>query len=222
MNLITLPQLLEIMPTADRVRAAEFLSHINSAMQEFAITTPARQAAFLAQIAHESGSLRYVREIADGSAYDNRADLGNTRQEAMLLAKDAGTTPGRFYRGRGLIQITGFDNYRACSQGLLNDPNMLTQHPEMLEMPTLAVRSAAWYWDSRGLNAFADAGQFETITRKINGGLNGHPDRLAFYERAKRVLSQEEEAVVPGPFLRPKPQPEMPKWLRSFLQLFRR
>ena len=191
-------------------------------MLEFSITTPARQAAFLAQIAHESGSLRYVREIADGSAYDTRADLGNTRAEAVRLARENGTTPGRMYRGRGLIQITGYDNYRACSQGLLNDPDMLPQHPDMLEMPTLAVRSAAWYWDSRNLNSFADAGQFEAITRKINGGLNGQADRLAHYERAKRVLADGGPAVAPAPFPQPNQKPEMPKWLHSFLQLFRR
>ena len=222
MNMLTLAQLLEIMPNAGKDRAAQFLSHINSAMLEFSITTLARQAAFLAQIAHESGSLRYVREIADGSAYDTRADLGNTRAEAVRLAKEAGTTPGRMYRGRGLIQITGFDNYRACSQGLLNDPNMLPEHPDMLEMPTLAVRSAAWYWDSRSLNSFADAGQFEAITRKINGGLNGQADRLQYFERAKRVLADGGPAAAPVPFPQPNQKPEMPKWLHSFLQLFRR
>ena len=222
MNMLTLAQLLEIMPNAGKDRAAQFLSHINSAMLEFSITTPARQAAFLAQIAHESGSLRYVREIADGSAYDTRADLGNTRAEAVRLARQDGTTPGRMYRGRGLIQITGYDNYRACSQGLLNDPDMLPQHPDMLEMPTLAVRSAAWYWDSRSLNSFADAGQFEAITRKINGGMNGQADRLAHYERAKRVLADGGPAVAPAPFPQPNQKPEMIKWLHSFLQLFRR
>ena len=222
MNMLTLAQLLEIMPNAGKDRAAQFLSHINSAMLEFSITTPARQAAFLAQIAHESGSLRYVREIADGSAYDTRADLGNTRAEAVRLAKEAGTTPGRMYRGRGLIQITGYDNYRACSQGLLNDHDMLPQHPDMLEMPTLAVRSAAWYWDSRSLNSFADAGQFEAITRKINGGLNGQADRLQYFERAKRVLANGGPAAAPVPFPQPNQKPEMPKWLHSFLQLFRR
>ena len=222
MNLITLVQLHETMPHAGKDRAAQSLSHINPAMLEFSITTPARQAAFLAQIADESGSLRYVGEIASGEAYDTRADLGNTRAEAVRLAKEAGTTPGRMYRGRGLIQITGYDNYRTCSQALLNDPNMLPEHPDMLEMPSLAVRSAAWYWDSRSLNSFADAGQFEAITRKINGGLNGQADRLAHYERAKRVLSDGGPAVAPAPFPQPNQKQEMPKWLRSFLQLFRR
>jgi putative chitinase len=221
MNMLTIAQLLEIMPHAGKERAAQFLSHINSAMLEFSITTPSRQAAFLAQIAHESGSLRYVREIADGSAYDTRADLGNTRAEAVRLARQDGTTPGRMYRGRGLIQITGYDNYRACSQGLLNDPDMLPEHPDMLEMPTLAVRSAAWYWNSRSLNSFADAGQFETITRKINGGLNGQADRLQYFERAKRVLVDGGPAAAPVPFPQPNQKPEMPKWLHSFLQLFR-
>ena len=221
MNMLTLAQLLEIMPNAGKDRAAQFLPHINSAMLEFAIATPARQAAFLAQIAHESGSLRYVREIADGSAYDTRADLGNTRAEAVRLARENGTTPGRMYRGRGLIQITGYDNYRACSQGLLGDPDMLCEHPDMLEMPTLAVRSAAWYWDSRRLNAFADAGQFETITRKINGGLNGQADRLQYFERAKRVLADGGPAVAPAPFPQPNQNQGIQKWLHSFLQLFR-
>lgn len=222
MNLITLHQLREIMPHADPARASQFLPHINSTLLEFDITTPARQAAFLAQIAHESGSLRYVREIADGSAYDKRADLGNTRPEALALAQEFNTTPGRMYRGRGLIQITGYDNYRACSLGLLGDPDLLPRNPEMLEMPTLAVRSAGWFWDSRRLNGFADAGQFEAITRRINGGLNGQADRLAYYERAQRALSRKEEAVAPIPFPQSKPQPEKPSWLHSLLRLFRR
>ena len=219
MNMLTLAQLLEIMPHAGKDRAAQFLPHINSAMLEFAITTPARQAAFLAQIAHESGSLRYVREIASGSSYDNRADLGNTKPEAVALAELAGTTPGRYYRGHGLIQITGYSNHLACSRALLRDDSVVS-NPAVLERDDLACRSAAWFWDSRGLNAFADAGDFETITKKINGGLNGQADRLAHYERAKKVLGG--PAAAPVPFPQPNQKPEMPKWLHSFLQLFRR
>ncbi len=228
MNLITLNQLLEIMPSAGKDRAALFLSHINSALIEFDIVTPARQAAFLAQVAHESGSLRYVREIADGSAYDRRAALGNTRPAAVKLAQEAGTTPGRRYRGRGLIQITGYDNYRACSTGLLGDPELLPKHPEMLEMPSLAVRSAAWFWDAHDLNALADRGDFERITLIINGGLTKFAERLAFYERAKRVLAKAEDAAgqvpfpQPTPQPQPQPQPEKLSWIHSLLRLFRR
>ena len=217
--MITAQQIIAIMPSATPARVANFIGPLNDTMSEFAITSPARQAAFLAQLAHESGSLRYVEEIASGTSYDNRADLGNTTPEAIALAELAGTTPGKYYKGRGLIQITGYTNYLACSRALLRDDS-LVQNPSALERPDLACRSAGWYWDSRRLNDFADAGQFETITRKINGGLNGQADRLAHYERAKKVLGG--PAVAPDPFPQPNQKQEMPKWLRSFLQLFRR
>ena len=119
--MITAQQLLSIMPNATPARVANFIGPLNDTMSEFAITTPARQAAFLAQLAHESGSLRYVQEIASGSAYDNRADLGNTTPEAIALAELAGTTPGKYYKGRGLIQVTGYTNYLACSRALCRD-----------------------------------------------------------------------------------------------------
>ncbi len=217
--MITAQQLLAIMPSATPARVANFIGPLNDTMAEFAITTPARQAAFLAQLAHESGSLRYVEEIASGSAYDNRADLGNTTPEAVALSELSGTTPGQYYKGRGLIQITGYTNYLACSRALCRDDS-LVHNPEALERADLACRSAGWYWDSRRLNDFADAGQFETITRKINGGLNGQAERLAHYERAMKVLGG--TAVAPSPFPQPNQKQGIQKWLHSFLQLFRR
>ena len=177
MNL-TLDQLRMIMPYAGK-RAEAFLDPLNRAMTEFSIDTPMQQAAFLAQVAHESGSLRYVRELASGEAYDTgrlAARLGNTPED---------DGDGERYRGRGLIQITGTDNYRACSVGLFGDSQHLLDHPELLEQPELAARSAAWFWQSRGLN---DETDFLQITRKINGGTNGLQDRLAYYDRAKGVL----------------------------------
>jgi len=214
--MISAQQLQKIMPSATPARIANFIGPLNATMDEFGISTPKRQAAFLAQLAHESGSLRYVQEIASGAAYDNRADLGNTRPDAIALSELAGTTPGRYYKGRGLIQITGYANYLACSRALLRDDS-LTKNPAMLERADLACRSAGWYWDSRRLNDYADAGQFETITRKINGGLNGQAERIAHYERAKQVLG--EVAVVPDPFQKPK---EKKTWFHSLLLLFRR
>lgn len=198
--MVSAQQLQKIMPAAPPARIASFIGPLNAAMDEFGITTPKRQATFLAQLAHESGSLRYVQEIASGAAYDNRADLGNTRPDAIALAELAGTTPGRHYKGRGLIQITGFDNYLACSRALLRD-DALVKNPAMLERADLACRSAGWYWDSRRLNDFADAGQFEAITRKINGGINGQADRLAHYQRALTVLEGGDSASTEsGPF----------------------
>jgi len=171
--MITLEQLRAIMPLAGP-RAAVFLPALNEAMAGYGIDTPTRQAAFLAQVAHESGQLRYVRELASGEAYEGRADLGNTQPG-----------DGMRFKGRGLIQITGRANYRACGAAL---GLPLEDQPALLEQVGPACESAAWFWQSRGLNALADAGDFRLITRRINGGINGYADRLAALERAQGVL----------------------------------
>jgi len=174
---VTADQLIKIMPYA-KARAAEWLTPLNLAMADFEIDRPRRMAAFLAQVAHESGELRYTRELADGNAYEGRADLGNTVQG-----------DGRRYKGRGLIQITGRENYAICSQAILGDPAALLDNPDLLEEPVLAARSAAWYWQSRNLNALADQiNTFQTITRRINGGLSHYDQRVMYWERAKLVL----------------------------------
>ncbi|NNA37520.1 glycoside hydrolase family 19 protein, partial [Pseudomonas lundensis] len=90
------------------------------------------------------------------------------------------------FRGRGLIQITGRANYKACGEALGLD---LIRQPELLEKPQYACTSAAWFWASRGLNTLADAGQFDKITQRINGGQNGAADRQALYARALKVLA---------------------------------
>ncbi len=96
------------------------------------------------------------------------------------------TGDGFKYRGRGLIQITGRANYAACGEAMGVD---LVNQPELLELPQHAAMSAAWFWAAKGLNTLADAGDFEKITRRINGGLNGQADRLSIYQRALKVLS---------------------------------
>lgn len=180
--MMTLDQLRAIMPQA-RARAEIFLAPLNAAMDEFGIDTPARQAAFLAQVAHESGSLHYVRELASGAAYDT----GRLAQRLGNTPEDDGD--GERYRGRGLIQITGTANYSACSAALFGDSRHLLEHPEILELPGPAARSAAWFWLAHHLNDHADRGDFLRITRIINGGTNGLQERLAFYERAQKVLA---------------------------------
>lgn len=189
---MTLDQLKRIMPQAGS-RAATFLEPLNAAMAEFGIDMPARQAAFLAQVAHESGQLRYVRELASGIAYDNRVDLGNTELEAQTIAALCDCTPGPFWKGRGLIQITGYDNYKACSDALGIDA---VHNPMLLEAPEFAARSAAWYWHTHDLNRWADAGDFDGVSDLINrgcktireGDANGYSDRMAAHQRAKRWL----------------------------------
>ena len=106
-------------------------------------------------------------------AYGNR--MGNSA-----------TGDGWKYRGRGLIQITGKSNYRDCGAVLGLD---LLSNPSLLEIPTNAAMSAGWFWSMNGLNALADAGQFETLTRRISGGLNGLADRKDLLARATRVLA---------------------------------
>ncbi len=181
---LTAEQLQKALPSAAK-RVPVFIEPLNLAMAEYGITSKNRVAAFLAQIGHESGSFKYVEEIASGKAYEFREDLGNLEPEAIAAARRQNTTTGRFYKGHGLIQITGYYNHKECGKALRLD---LVNHPELLKEPINACRSAAWFWNSRGLNALADVGRFDDITRRINGGYNGKADRDALYERAKSVL----------------------------------
>lgn len=192
---LTLDQLRQIMPFAGP-RAAIYLDPLNAAMVEFGIDTPARVGMFLANVAHESGSLRYTLEIANGAAYNGRKDLGNTRPEAIEIAAQHGLTPGPFWRGRGLIQVTGYNNYFVCSQDLYRDPMHLLHHPEILELPGAAARSAGWFWWRAKLNAGAEAGDFDGVCDIINkghktaaiGDANGYDDRASAWGRAQKVL----------------------------------
>ena len=175
---ITVQQLLLILPKAGPV-AGVFVPVLNTAMNRYQIVGSKRVAAFIAQIGHESGQLRYVKEIWGATAaqtrYEGRADLGNTQ-----------SGDGSKYRGRGLIQITGRANYKACGEALGLD---LVNQPELLEKPQHACMSAAWFWATKGLSPLADDGKFETLTRRINGGVNGLADRQMLYARALKVLA---------------------------------
>lgn len=142
-----------------------------AAMVEFAITSQARGEMFLAQVLHESAGLQFFEEIASGAAYEGRADLGNTH-----------TGDGRRYKGRGPIQLTGRANYRWAGKLLGVD---LEGHPELAARHELGWRIAGLYWKSHGLNELADRGDFITITRRINGKMNGLASRQLFLRRLK-------------------------------------
>jgi putative chitinase len=171
---VTPEQLYKCIPYSYRADREKFYQPIVDTMAEFCIDTPLRQAFFLAQIAHESGSLRYVEEIASGAAYEGRADLGNVEPG-----------DGIFFKGRGLIQITGRANYQRCGEALGLD---LIGCPEILELPQNAARSAGWFWAVHNLNASADANDIRTNTRIINGGYTGLLDRTQRLIEAKRGL----------------------------------
>lgn len=173
---ITLEQLVAISPYT-KSRASVFLPYLNAAMKEFDINTPLRQAAFLAQIIHESCSFRYTEEIASGKAYNGRLDLGNMQQG-----------DGERFKGRALIQVTGRTNYVKVMMALGIDCLL---HPELLSLPENACRASAWWWSDHKLNGLADLGTqdaYRKITKIINGGTIGWEDRLAFYNKAREVL----------------------------------
>ena len=171
---ITAKQLTDIMPLAAK-KAATYVHIINKLSPTFYITTPQRMAHFLAQIAHESGELRYTKELASGRQYEGRKDLGNTQRG-----------DGVRYKGRGLIQITGRANYKKYADFCGFD---VVVNPELLELPLGATKSAMWYWQTHGLNQQADKDDLQTITKKINGGLNGLADRRKYLARAKQVFN---------------------------------
>lgn len=184
--------LARIMPNASAARRAACLEPINVTMQRFGVTTLARAAAFLAQIAHESGELQFMHELWGPTPQQRRYDppsdlarrLGNTRPG-----------DGRRYRGRGPIQITGRDNYRRY--GRLLDLN-LEAEPEQAAQPPVGFLIAGEYWTRNGLNALADAGDFDATTRRINGGMDGANERRRLYQRALAVLAGEFPGSVPA------------------------
>jgi predicted chitinase len=150
---------------------------IKQAMAKYIIDTPLRRAHFLAQIGHESGELRFRAEIANGDAYEQRLDLGNS------VPGD-----GRRFKGRGLIQLTGKANYAEYGRSMGRETELL-QNPDSVETDTVLCSDVAgWFWAKRGCNALADADDLTAITRKVNGGLNGLEDRRRLLQRAKALL----------------------------------
>ena len=171
---LSVAQLTEIAAFADPAQIELLYHPILRTLAEFDLTTPLRQAHFLAQLCHESGSFNYLEELASGEDYEWRDDLGNVQ---------AGD--GVRFKGRGLIQITGRANYGDCGDALGQD---LIATPTRLADPDLACRSAGWFWNTRYLSAFADRDDVDTITYRINGGYNGYDERVEFLNAAKAVL----------------------------------
>lgn len=186
-------------------RAQRWIDPLNSAMERYQINTPDRKAQFLAQIGHESGALARMSENLKYSAvrllqifprYFTKSDAGKFQYQPMLIANrvyanrygngDEASGDGFTYHGRGLIQLTFKDNYRACGTALGKD---LVANPDLLMSPELAALAAAWYWQSHGCNAMADAGEIRGITKAVNGGYNGLPERMALLSQASSALA---------------------------------
>lgn len=188
---VTSQQLMEIMRHASHARLALFEPHLNQAMQKFNIATLRRAAAFIAQLAHESGEFRYMEELWGPTAAQKRYEPQST------LATDLGNTEpgdGRRFKGRGPIQITGRANYKRYGDLLRVD---LLKQPELAATPAIGFGIAGLFWQKNGLNELADKNDFKTITKRINGGYKGLAEREHFYKLALRVLANAFPATVP-------------------------
>lgn len=152
------------------------LKDLNDCLERFEINTPKRICHFLAQVAHETGGLRWLTELASGKAYEGRKDLGNTQ-----------SGDGVKFKGAGALQLTGRANYQAFANRI-QDQNVMLGHVYLAQ--TYPFTSAGWFWETRKLNKLCDQGaSVSEITRIINGGLNGLNDRVSYYNKAKLSLA---------------------------------
>lgn len=178
---LTARQLAAAVPRSHRIKdAAAVLAGLNDVIATTKLETTRGVAALLAQLGHESASFRYLEELADGLAYEPHTRIG----------KRLGNThpgDGPRYKGRGWIQLTGRRNY-SLAGAALGLP--LEAQPELAATIENAARVAAWYWNTNGCTPLADAGHFEALTRRINGGTNGLEDRIERYKRALGALER--------------------------------
>jgi putative chitinase len=170
---LTADQIKEIAIYASPAAIARYTDMLNATMDKYEINTPLRQAHFLAQLIHESGSFAYTTELDSGEAYEGRPDLGNTQPG-----------DGPLYKGRGFIQLTGRANYALYGLALGVD---LTAQPELVATDYPAD-VAGWFWSNHSINALADADNVNAVTRMINGGYNGLQDRIFYLTKAKAIL----------------------------------
>jgi putative chitinase len=204
--MVTVEQLQQIFTSSDPSDLQEICDPLNAAMNEFNISSDREQAMFLAQCGHESGGFsvvqenlnykaegltkifhRYFQDVDTASSYAHNPEKIANRVYANRMGNgDEDSGDGYRYRGRGLIQLTGKDNYDACGAALKVD---LTADPDYLETAEGAARSAAWFWSHNGLNRFADADDIVSCTKRVNGGTIGLEERTRYYQIAKSVLA---------------------------------
>ena len=185
---ITSEQLLQVTGTNQvKKRIEAFTPGVNATFEKYNINSPLRITHFLAQIMHESGGFKWLRELWGPTDQQKKYD------PPFRLAKTLGNInrgDGFKYRGRGLIQLTGKHNYTKFTNeiGPEFDVNFVSQ-PDLVESAPYAVLVAGWYWNSRNINEVADQDNLREVTRRINGGFNGLEDRRKYLKRAKLVLN---------------------------------
>ena len=206
-KILTLPKLAKILEISESAAGA-WLPHLDATMDKYSINSKLRISAWIAQVGHESGRLKIKEENLNYSAAGLRGTFSKyfSQSDANLYARQPEKIANRTYsnrmgnkneasgdgwkfRGRGLIQVTGMENYQQCSKAL--NINLLDNPDALLENANAAM-SAGWFWSKKGLNQYADRKDFDTTTKRINGGLNGKPDRDYLYQRALKILSDED------------------------------
>lgn len=182
---------------------SKWLKPLEDTFAKYDISTPQRQAAFIGQCAHESANFKVLQENLNYSAEGLMKTWPSrfpTKEIADQYARQPSKIAGKVYNGRmgntseeeaaqflgrGLIQLTGKENYANCGNSigvdLIGNPNLLTE-------PQYAALSAGWFWNKKGLNSLADAGDIDTMTKRINGGTHGLDDRKAKIAKAEQVL----------------------------------
>ena len=205
--LLTIDQLYSINNNLNKADCEYYINALNRVLPLYGINTPLRLAHFLAQVLHESGHLKYKSENLNYSAqallkvfpkyFKTTTDANAYARQPVKIANrvyanrmgngNEASGEGWKYRGRGLLQITGRSNYEQCGKYINSD---LMHYPDsILGDPDLNVKVACWYWTTRNLNQFADNDDIVTITKKINGGLNGLQDRTTVLQKAKLILN---------------------------------
>jgi putative chitinase len=182
----------------------EWFEPLQETFEKYQINTPKRQACFIGQCMHESGGFKFVKENLNYSAKALMAtwpsrfpDMDTAEKYERQPEKIAnkvysgrmGNTEdgdGAKYIGRGLIQLTGKDNYRAFGEAIGED---LVANPQLVEEPRYAALSAGWFFNKRNLNALADVMDIETMSKRINGGTIGMADRIAKINKALDILA---------------------------------
>ena len=186
----------------------EWYSNLIDILPEYDIDTPHRVAAFMAQCGHESGGFTLMQENLNYSAkglvgtfkkyFPTEADAKPYERKPQMIANrvyanrmgngDEASGEGWYFRGRGIIQITGKNNYTKCSQSLF-ESNVLVENPDLLLESEYAIHSACWFWSAARLNELSDIGDIKTMTKRINGGFIGLEDRINHYNHAIEILT---------------------------------
>lgn len=202
--MITKEQLRRAIPDAKESSIEKYYEPLLAAMEHYSINTKNRIAAFLANLAHESAAFNTIEENLNYSAqrlmavwpkhfrgrntalyHHQPQKIANVVYANRMGNGDKSSGDGWRYRGRGLIQLTGKNNYQMFSKAIDAD---IVNNPDWIFTPEGATISAGWFWNSRKLNQLADAGDLKEITRKINGGYHGHAERVRRYNHIRKVL----------------------------------